>query len=275
MSSKEQSTGNVFNWKSSTLFYHKWGKGTKLMVAFHGYGQDGLAFKAITSEIEDHYTIVAIDLPYQGKTRWREPQALSGTELKELIQAFLAHFGHREKVSIMAYSIGGNYALGLAWQYPELIEELILIAADGLKFKPYFWFLTRTRLGRWLFGGFVNGPHLVFFFLWVMKVLHLYPKRVVSFFRNSISTRNQRAALMMRWISVSRILPKLDLVTEAINKHQIPVRLLFGRRDKVIPYTNALAFSKRIKDVKIEIPDQGHQLLKSQNADVLRGLLGD
>ncbi len=245
------------------------------MVAFHGYGQDGTAFKAITSEIEDFYTIVAIDLPYQGKTRWREPQALSGTELKELIKTFLNHLGHREKVSIMAYSIGGNYALGLAFQCPELIEELILIAADGLKFKPYFWFLTRTSFGRWLFGGFVNGPHLVFFFLWMMKVLHLYPKRVVSFFRNSISTRNQRAALMMRWISVSRILPKLDLVTEAINKHQIPVRLMFGRRDKVIPYTNAVAFSKRINDVKIEIPDQGHQLLKNQNAGILRELLED
>ena len=138
MSGIEQIKADVFQWKSSTLFYRTWGKGDKLMIAFHGYGLDGKTLYPITQEILEEYTVVAIDLPYQGRTRWRETSTLTGHELKTLIEQFLLHIQHKGKITLLAYSIGGNYALGLVHHCPEIVDKLVLIAADGLKFKLPF-----------------------------------------------------------------------------------------------------------------------------------------
>ena len=245
------------------------------MIAFHGYGLDGKTFYPITEEILDQYTVVAIDLPYQGRSRWRETSALTGAELTLLIHRFLQHINHQGKVTLLAYSIGGNYALGLTHHCPEIVDKLILIAADGLKFKLPFWIVTRTWLGKALFNGFVLFPQPIFFIIKLGRKINLFPPRVLNFFYESIATQNKRAALRMRWISVSRIMPWLSKVVKTINEHQIHVKLIFGRKDHVIPVVNAMRFSKKVEHCHLEILEQGHQLLHKGNAKVLKKVLVD
>lgn len=264
---------DVFQWKSSTICYRSWGNGKELMIAFHGYGLDGLSFYPISEKLQERFTWVAIDLPYQGRTRWREPGILGEEELCQLIKKFLSHIGHTGKVNLLAYSIGGNYTLGLVHRAPELIDRLILIAADGLKFKPMFWFITKTWFGRAIFKGFVIFPQPFFWVISVSRSLRIYPPRVLTFFYESIATRNKRAALMLRWISVSRILPSQSAVVRVINKHEIPVFLMFGRKDQVIPVGNAENFNSKLKNSKLIILEQGHQLLNKLNAQALEELL--
>jgi pimeloyl-ACP methyl ester carboxylesterase len=264
---------DVFQWKSSTICYRRWGNGKELMIAFHGYGLDGTSFFHISESLLEKYTWIAIDLPYQGRTRWREPGILGEEELCLLIKQFLKHIGHTEKVNLLAYSIGGNYTLGLVHRAPELINKLILIAADGLKFKPMFWFITRTWLGRAFFKGFVVLPQPFFWLISLSRTLKIYPPRVLTFFYESIATRNKRAALMLRWISVSRILPSQKEVVRIINTHNVPVFLLFGKRDQVIPVKNAESFNAKLINSRLCILDQGHQLLTKQNAVQLEELI--
>lgn len=273
MSGIEQIKADVFQWKSSTLFYRTWGKGKKVMIAFHGYGLDGQTMYPITESILDQYTIIAIDLPYQGRSRWRETSTLTGTELKLLIQQFLLHIHHQGKVSLLAYSIGGNYALGLVHHCPEIVDKLVLIAADGLKFKLPFWIITRTWIGKALFNGFVLFPQPVFFTIKLGRKINLFPPRVLNFFYESIATKNKRAALRMRWISVSRIMPWQANVIATLNQNKIKVLLIFGRKDHVIPVKNAVRFGKKIDNCHLEILEQGHQLLHKGNAKLLQRLL--
>lgn len=263
----------VFTWKSSTIFYRSWGRGSELMIAFHGYGLDGKSFYPITESLSDRYRIVAVDLPHQGRTRWREPGALDQKSLCDLIHAFVNHLNYTGKITLLAYSIGGNYALGFAQRSPEMIHKIVLIAADGLKFKPLFWFITRTWLGRMLFQGFVVAPQPVFWMIRWGRRLNIYPPRVLTFFYESIASKTKRTALMKRWISVSRILPKQKSVASTLNKHAIKVGLLFGQRDHVIPVDNARKFASKIKLSMLITPDQGHQLLTSHNAPLLEQLL--
>lgn len=272
MSGTDQIKQHVFQWKSSTLFYRVWGNGPELVIAFHGYGLDGSSFIPVTSMLEQTHTIVAIDLPFQGRTRWRETDALSRSELKELIYAFLDKIEHTGKVSLLAYSIGGNYALGLTAQCPERIKQVVLIAADGLKFKPLFWYITSTFTGKAIFSGFVYFPQPVFFLIRLGRWLGLFPPRVLNFFYESISTRNKRAALRMRWVSVGRILPRKSTLVSVLNRNHMPVKLLFGRKDHVIPVKNAEKFAQSLNNATLVILEQGHQLLHKGNAEVLQRL---
>lgn len=273
MERNENISTEVFSWKSSTIFYRAWGRGPKLIIAFHGYGLDGKSFYPITERLSEEYTIIAVDLPHQGRTRWREPNALNQKTLCDLIHSFLKHLNYSGKITLLAYSIGGNYALGFAQRSPEMVEKLILIAADGLKFKPLFWFITRTWSGRLLFEGFVQAPQPVFWLIRWGRRLKIYPPRVLTFFYESISSKTKRTALMKRWISVSRILPKQKAVISTLNEHSIYVGLLFGLRDHVIPVENARKFASKIKSSKLITPDQGHQLLTHHNTALLEQLL--
>lgn len=244
------------------------------MVAFHGYGQDKSSFEPLVTALGKHYTIYAIDLPFHGNTAWKEPHELEKDELKDLVVSFVRETGISGNISLMGYSIGGNYVLGLMQSCPELISEIWLIAADGLSPKPGFYFITRTWPGRLFFRGFVIFPQPVFIALKLIKTANLLPDRVFRFFMVNIESRKKRQLLYLRWRSVSHIRGNLRMIKEKINTYEPAVILLFGKNDGVIPYKSAIRFAQNLKNVHLKITDQGHQMLDMETNRIILEILG-
>jgi pimeloyl-ACP methyl ester carboxylesterase len=263
----------VFKWRRSEISYVEFGQGPQLMIAFHGYGQDAKVYCEFESALSEKYTVVAVDLPHQGKTVWNEKTELEASELAELIRDFLTHLGHSGNVSLMAYSLGGNYATGFFMNNPTKIDELWLIAADGLGPKKLFRLLTRTMLGRLFFRGFVHFPQPILFGLWLLKELKVYEKHVYQFFYNNISSKDRREELYKRWISASRLnVPRPKLIS-ALNNSSVKLKMLFGIHDKVIPVAFAKYYFRKVSGSKLVLLEQGHQLIRQSNAEALKTLL--
>lgn len=264
---------NVFTWRNSKINYITFGEGNETLICFHGYGQNCQVFSVLEPSLSRKYKVVSVDLPHQGKTIWGEKNKLSPTLLGELMQQFLQHVNASPKISIMAYSIGGNYALGFASAFPEKINSLWLIAADGLKVKPMFNFVTKTTLGRALFQNFVLYPSWVFYSLKWAKRLRIASSKVVKFYYSTMDSKIKRQALLDRWSSTARISVKPSKAIEAINKHRIQVRLIFGLRDSVIPIKNAERFANKVDYAILKKVDSGHQLLKPETNEIIKELL--
>ncbi len=264
---------NVFNWRDSKINYITFGTGDETLICFHGYGQNCQIFSVLEPSLSQKYTVVSVDLPFQGKTVWGEKSKLSTELLCELIHQFLAHVNASSKISIMAYSIGGNYALGFASAFPEKINAIWLIAADGLKVKPMFNFVTKTALGRALFQSFVLYPSWVFYSLKWAKRLRIASSKVVKFYYSTMDSKLKRQALLDRWSSTARISVNPSKAIEAINAHGIKIRLIFGLRDSVIPVKNAERFAIKVNDVVLKKVDSGHQLLKPETNAIIEDML--
>ncbi len=231
------------------------------MIAFHGYAQDKSVFEALLPSLEQHYTIYSIDLPFHGNTYWAEPFELDQNDLESLAISFIKEINVEGMVSLIGYSIGGNYVLGLAQKCPQIVDEIWLIAADGLGPKPGFNFITKTIIGRSFFLGFIHFPYLVFAGIWALEKLKIMPIRVAKFFMFNIDTRKKRKLLYLRWRSVSRIRGNIRLVKNQIRLYKIPTYLIFGKNDGVIPVVNAEKFSKGLSSARVLVTDQGHQML--------------
>lgn len=244
-------------------------------MCFHGYGQDGSVFEVFEPALGKRFSVVSVDLPFQGKTIWREKEKLSVEGLREFMEAFFREIGAEGKISIMAYSIGGNYALGFISLFSEHVNNLWLIAADGLKSKPAFNFITKTRLGRWLFGVFILYPAWVFYWLKLAGVLGLASKRVLRFYYSTIDSRIKRKVMMQRWASTARIAVRPKRAIDAINRAGIRVCLIFGKHDSVIPVQNAVRFHKKIPSSKLVVVDTGHKLLVPETNKILEESLSD
>ena len=113
----------------------QWGKGPKLLVCFHGFGESAAEFSCLEPSLGDIYTLVAIDLPFHGSTRWNG-EVFDQEIVRHLAEKILEHY-QLSIFSVLGYSLGGRVALSLVEALPQQVQQLILVAPDGV--RDTFW----------------------------------------------------------------------------------------------------------------------------------------
>ena len=93
--------------KGSIIHAVLFGTGDKLLICFHGFGEDAEKFRSLEPSLGSHYTVVSIDLPFHGKTRWQKDDIFYPDDLKKLINEILQTCG-KKTFSLMGYSLGGK-----------------------------------------------------------------------------------------------------------------------------------------------------------------------
>jgi pimeloyl-ACP methyl ester carboxylesterase len=251
----------VFKWRDSSINYVEFGSGKETLICFHGYGQDCHVFDVLEPSLGTKYRLVSVDLPFQGKTIWGEKEKLNPVLLNDLMIRFLEHIGAGEKISLLGYSIGGNYALGFAVAIKSRINDLWLIAADGLKRKPAFNFITKTTLGRMLFMRFVLSPGWFFSTIRIVKRLGMVNNKTLKFYKSTVDTIGKRKELFDRWTSTARISPGVKATLRELGDSEIRAFLIYGKRDSVISYKSAMRFNRLMHNSRLKLVDKGHRLL--------------
>ena len=101
-------------YKSSLIHYRKGGEGKRLLFCFHGYGESSESFAFLETPLDREFTLVAIDLPFHGKTDWREGLYLDPKDLLAIIRQIGTGLpGANQPWWLMGYSMGGRVALSL------------------------------------------------------------------------------------------------------------------------------------------------------------------
>lgn len=242
------------------------------MIAFHGYDQDSSVFGVWEKGLKNRYTVWSIDLPFQGETKWNEPP-LNTESMKELLTDFIQNQRIKTPLSLMGYSLGGNYAMGFATLFPELVSEIWLIAADGLIVRPWFNFLTRTRIGNFIFNRFVVSAFWIVPLIRIAERIGILPEHVSHFYIKSINTSEKRSLLKKRWLSASRIFQSRSATIKSLNRLNIRVILIFGKKDHVIPIRGARFFKRKIPSAILKELNQGHQLINPKNNSVVEEVI--
>ena len=63
-----------------------------------------------------------------------------------------------QQCSLAGFSLGGKLVIKLVELAPGNINQVLLIAPDGLKVNPLYWLVTHTIIGRELFHFFISYP---------------------------------------------------------------------------------------------------------------------
>jgi pimeloyl-ACP methyl ester carboxylesterase len=259
-------------YKKSIIGYQCFGSGPELAVCFHGYGEDCSAFSFLEKHAGREFRFIAIDLPFHGNTKWNEGVAFTINDLRQIIEKILkaknpALEASDPKFSLIGFSLGGRMALHLYQYMPDRIEKLVLLAPDGVKVNCWYWLATQTWAGNKLFALTMKKPAWFFGLLKLMNRLKLINASIFKFVNYYIGDAAVRNLLYTRWTALRKIKPSIPVVKKSIAVDNTPVRLVYGKHDRIIRFSVAERFRQGIENnCVLTIIPSGHQVLHEKHA---------
>ena len=243
--------------------------GDEVLLCFHGYGESALNFSFLLNLTQQHQSAIAIDLPYHGDTEWNEKELLPADLHQILLDIFSKETLTSKSIKLIGFSMGGRIALSLLQDFPEKTDKLILMAPDGMKLNFWYWVATQSFIGKKLFKFTMYHPGWFLLMLKIGNKLRLINQSIFKFVTYYIHDKQVREDLYHRWMCLRKFRPDLDLVKQAIRDNDIPVRMLYGKYDRIILTSPAKRFTQGLENAKIELLECGHQVLHEKNATAI------
>jgi pimeloyl-ACP methyl ester carboxylesterase len=158
---------------------------------------------------------------------------------------------------------------------PEQIAKLVLLAPDGLKVNFWYWLSTQTWLGNKFFRLTMKKPGWFFGFLKLLNKLKLVNASIFKFVNYYIGDAEVRRLLYARWTTLRKIKPGITIIKKNIVELKTPVRLVYGKHDRIILSSVGQKFRKGIEEYcTISVIPAGHQVLHEKHAEeILNALL--
>lgn len=250
--------------RNNKVCVHTFGSGQQPLIAFHGFKEDGSHFLPLEESLGTGYTILAPDLPFHGNTEWKDPY-FNMNDLSQLITEILRHTGS-ERFSLLGYSMGGRVALCAASLTIQRMDALVLLAPDGLKVNPWYYFVTQTRSGHAIFRYTTFHPGLLHLIIETGHYIHLTNESIYKFTRLHTDDLEQRVFVYKIWTCLRYLFPNIPAIKERIIRYKLPSAFFFGRFDRIITVSQSEQF-KDLPSVKIKVLEHGHQLLNKEVAD--------
>jgi pimeloyl-ACP methyl ester carboxylesterase len=113
----------------SAVTYAEAGSGP-LLLLIHGMAGTYENWQEVIEPLARDHTVIAPDLPGHGTSAPGHGDYSLGalaTGLRDLLMAL----GH-ERATLVGHSLGGGVAMQFAYQFPEIIERLVLVSSGGL-----------------------------------------------------------------------------------------------------------------------------------------------
>ena len=238
------------------------GKGKKLIIAFHGFGDSAELFVVFKPYLHEDYTIVSIDLPGHGLSQWQDKYMLPEA-LMALVQGIKNDFAV-EQFSLMGFSLGARVALNIVGLQPTWVDRLVLLAPDGLKNNFWYYFSTRNLLGRAVFQQVLNRPQPWIKWFHTMRNLNLIDESRFKFVSSKLMNHSVNEQVAYVWPVMSRLKPNPSVVKHNIKKYKIPVHIYMGIFDRIINYRIGEKFIKGLETAQLSILKSGHNVVKTE-----------
>jgi len=123
------STAQTVSVHGRSISYLKAGDGPLLLLV-HGMAGTARNWDPVIEPLALHNTVVAPDFPGHGDS---EPGGgdYSLGSLASGLRDLMISLGH-ERATLVGHSLGGGVALQFTYQFPEMVERLVLVSSGGL-----------------------------------------------------------------------------------------------------------------------------------------------
>jgi len=231
-----------------------------VLLLLHGSNASLFTWEPWAKRLSDRFRVVSVDLPGHGLTGPVANHDYSAAGMVAFVTAFVDKIG-LQKFALAGNSMGGGVAARFAETHPERVNALILVDAAGMPGKMG----DRIPLAFQL----LRQP-------WLQTVLqHADPKPLVregldkAIVRKSILTEQmidlytdmallegERAATFERFNQVG---DNFNFVKDHVRALKMPVLILWGEEDHLIPVATALVWNATVPGSKLIIyPATGH-----------------
>ncbi len=241
-----------------TVSYTARGGGPVLLL-IHGMGGRYQNWQPVIESLARHHTVVAPDLPGHGASDPGAGDYSLGAHAA-VLRDLLVALGH-DRATLVGHSLGGGIAMQLAYQFPELAERLVLVSSGGLGPEVSLILRAAALPGADLFVRATARPagNASAALTRGLGVVGLRPTAdVAEVVRGyaSLADPDRRAAFLATLRSVvSARGQRVDASDRLYLADGIPVLIIWGARDPIIPVRHAERAHEAIAGSRLEIFD--------------------
>ncbi len=241
----------------------KVGQGPALLL-LHGLGCDHTTWEPVIDSLAKRYTVIAPDLLGHGRSdKPRADYSLGGyaNGMRDLLTVLGI-----DTVTVIGHSFGGGVAMQFAYQFPERTERLMLVASGGLGPEVSPAIRAVTTPGFHQLMGLLTLPGVRHAGMAGLRALSQTPFKstrdldeVAEIFD---SFKDPRARAAIRHVVRAVVDWRGQIVTmsdRAYLTEAMPMGVIWGRDDQVIPVRHANNAAALAADARVEvIPNAGH-----------------
>ncbi|MFL6082393.1 MAG: alpha/beta fold hydrolase [Mycobacterium sp.] len=241
------------------------GSGPAILL-IHGIGDNSTTWSTVQTKLAQRFTVIAPDLLGHGKSdkpRADYSVAAYANGMRDLLSVL-----EIERVTVVGHSLGGGVAMQFAYQFPQLVDRLILVGAGGvtkdvnvalriaslpmgseaLAFLRLPLVLPAMQVVGHVAGAVFGSTGLGRDLPDVLRILADLPEPTAS----SAFARTLRAVVDWR----GQVVTMLD---RCYLTQSVPVQLIWGSRDSVIPVSHARMAHAAMPGSQLEVFDSsGH-----------------
>jgi 2-hydroxymuconate-semialdehyde hydrolase len=238
-------------------YFHRGGKG-KPVLFIHGSGPGVSAWAnwrlTLPYFIENGFEVFAPDVVGFGYTERPENfEYTHKSRVKHLVD-FVEHFDLKE-LNIVGNSMGGALALALALEIQDRIRKIVIMGSVGVKFP-----ITEGLEFIWGYKPSIENMRKVIWYLSSNPEL-VGDELVRLRYSASIQPGFQETYEKMFYPPYQKHLDEMD-VEDKLGMINIPVLVLHGKLDKVIPWQISVRIFEKLPKAELHIfGDTGHWIM--------------
>ncbi len=254
------------------IAYRSVGNGKKLILAFHGFGSSAIAdFGCMLELLQNDYTVLLIDLPHHGQTKWNKEVQFEEEHLVQIVNELVQEGC---SFSLLGYSMGARICMSVAIAMPVRVRQMILVAPDGFYKDRYYSFLMQTAIGSCFFRLGLEHEGLSRFVLKLLGRLGLLPAITQRMVLAVLNNEDRRQQVLNGWPCFSKMQPDLSKLRSIMSEHTLTMHLILGVKDEVIKNNGAVSFANGLRNVQLHRLERGHRVIDAQNAAAVMAAIG-
>lgn len=246
------------------IAYRRAGTGGPTLLFIHGITQDSTTWEHVGRRLADVARVIAVDLPGHGESE-NPPGDHSLGAYASTCRDLLFTL-NETSATVIGHSLGGGVALQFAYQFPELVDRIVLVDSGGLGTEvspllraaalpgadPVVRLLATPRVHRALLRG---GE--------IMERLGLRAGADLGEVAQGLRNLSDPAA---RHAFIRTVRAVIGVRGQRISAHdklylaeQVPTLLLWGDEDRIIPVEHGRKTHAAIPGSRFEtLPGVGH-----------------
>jgi hypothetical protein len=119
--------------------------------------------------------------------------------------------------------------------YADQIKQIYLFAPDGIEPNAFLKSISTGKIGNYLFYKIAYHQSLLPFLLKISHQLHLLNNELFGIAYAEVDTLEKRKAVYNCMTYQKNLVPDIEKVESNIRKYEIPVVLVYGKRDGLFP----------------------------------------
>ncbi len=247
------------------------------VILVHGWLLSSRIWEQLSRRLAQRFTVYTLDLTGFGESD--KPTTGYGVRYgSRLLYSFCAHFGIA-RASVIAHDLGGNMAVKLASDHPDLVGRLVLVSTPAddsqIDLPTALWLTTLPVVGSLFFmlGRLLRPVRWLWMRHFVLDSKDLPEEALEDPAQTTPAAASKTLTVTRAEISGSRLLRQASII-------KVPVLLVAGEQDRIVDSQSVSDWGKSIGQAEVALLENcGHLPMVERagelGARILAFLTGD